>query len=482
MSELNIRRVAVIGAGPSGISAVHALVREKKFETIRVFERRDRVGGTWVYDAQPDVFPTSSAKNPPSRQIPSTIPGFAPPAKEDTTRRTGVYSTLDSNVGSAVMEFTHTPFPKINSALSTERYGHGNPTRPYAVVAGYLEDLIAPYLHLVTLNTTLEKLKKEGEEWVLTLRQSGVENRGQKADYWWNERFDAVIVASGHYTVPFVPKIPGLGVFAEKFPGRLEHSKQFRNINEYVGKKVIVVGGNISAGDLVLDLHRIVSGQLILSQRGRNEKLDSIWNLRNIRTVSAIKSLSVENNGTVEFNDGTTVFGVDKIIFATGYRLSYPFIRPDPVAESGRLQGFYQHIFKIGDPTLAVVGQVRAALTFRCYEYQAIAVARVFAGRGKLPSILEQKGWEAERLEYKGPSALFHEIAPDFGAYFEGLRSIAGSPAAGTDGYELPPYDDKWVDYGLAILELKNKYVRSLETAGGEKGGEEDRILVKAKL
>ncbi|KAK0127977.1 hypothetical protein ONS96_007471 [Cadophora gregata f. sp. sojae] len=256
------------------------------------------------------------------------------------------------------MEFTHTPFPKIYSAASTERYGHGNPTRPYAVVAGYLEDLIAPYLHLVTLNTTLEKLEKDAKEWVLTLRRSGLESRGQKVDYWWIERFDAVIVAS----------------------------------------------------------------------------------------------------------------------------VSYPFIQPDPVTESGRLQEFYQHTFKIGDPTLAVVGQVRAALTFRCYEYQAVAVARVFAGRGKLPSILEQKGWEAERLEYEGPTALFHEIAPDFGEYFEALRIITGSPANGTDGYELPPYADKWVNYGLAILELKNKYVRSLEAAAREKDGGRKETLIRAKL
>ncbi|KAG4432571.1 hypothetical protein IFR05_011959, partial [Cadophora sp. M221] len=428
MSKTNVRRVAVIGAGPSGISAVHALVRENKFDTIRVFERRDRIGGTWIYDPKPDVFPTTTAKNPPPRQFPSTIPGFVPLAVEDTTCLTGIYSTLDSNVGLEVMEFTYMLFLKINFALTTERYGHNNPTRPYAVVAGYLEGLIAPYFNLVTLNTTLEKLEKEGEEWVLTLRQTGHESRGEKVNYWWTERFVAVIVATGHYTVPHVPVIPGLNEFQEKFPGRLEHSKQFRDINEYVGKRVVVAGGNISAGDLVIDLHRIVSAPLIISQRGRNEKLDSIWNLHSVRTTSTIKSLSIENNGTVEFTDGLRISNIDKIIFATGYRLSYPFIQPDPVSESGRLQGFYQHIFKIGDPTLAVVGQVRAALTFRCYEYQAIAVARILAERGTLPSILEQKGWEAERLEYKGPTALFHEIAPDFKEYFEGLRAIAGSP------------------------------------------------------
>lgn len=41
------RRIAVIGAGPSGYAAVHALSLEKKFDTIRVFERRDKIGGLW---------------------------------------------------------------------------------------------------------------------------------------------------------------------------------------------------------------------------------------------------------------------------------------------------------------------------------------------------------------------------------------------------------------------------------------------------
>lgn len=41
------RRVAVIGAGPSGVAAVRALAAEKVFDTIRVFDRRDEVGGLW---------------------------------------------------------------------------------------------------------------------------------------------------------------------------------------------------------------------------------------------------------------------------------------------------------------------------------------------------------------------------------------------------------------------------------------------------
>lgn len=42
-----IKRVAVIGLGPGGAIAIDALAREKAFDTIRVFERREDVGGCW---------------------------------------------------------------------------------------------------------------------------------------------------------------------------------------------------------------------------------------------------------------------------------------------------------------------------------------------------------------------------------------------------------------------------------------------------
>jgi len=41
------KRVAVIGAGPSGLAAVRALADENTFDTIKLFERRSEVGGIW---------------------------------------------------------------------------------------------------------------------------------------------------------------------------------------------------------------------------------------------------------------------------------------------------------------------------------------------------------------------------------------------------------------------------------------------------
>lgn len=226
----------------------------------------------------------------------------------------------------------------------------------------------------------------------------------------------------------------------------------------------MVVGGNISASDLISDLHEIVKGPLYLSMRGRNEKLESVYNLPNVQIQAPVKSISPINGITITFEDGTSVSGVDHVLFATGFRLHYPFLTPNPVTTSNRLSRFYRHILNIDNPSLAVIGQCRAALSFRVYEYQAVAVARYFANHENkpLPSIAEQKEWEAERLKYKGDSDRFHEIAPDFDEYFNWLQEFAGKPAIGTDAYELPRYDPSWESLGLAILGLKDKYFRDL--------------------
>lgn len=47
MPAIKAQRVAVIGAGPAGAITTDALVKEGVFETIRVFDRRAGVGGTW---------------------------------------------------------------------------------------------------------------------------------------------------------------------------------------------------------------------------------------------------------------------------------------------------------------------------------------------------------------------------------------------------------------------------------------------------
>jgi hypothetical protein len=66
-----------------------------------------------------------------------------------------------------------------------------------------------------------------------------------------------------------------------------------------------VVGGNISAGDLVADLSPIVKGPLYLSQYGKNEALDAVFGLDGVVTKPPIRRISPDNGGAIEFEDGS---------------------------------------------------------------------------------------------------------------------------------------------------------------------------------
>lgn len=183
------------------------------------------------------------SRRPTANPPPSQLPTLASPAGENLGARTGIYATLDSNVGAEGMAFTHTLFPRVNSAESVQKYGANNPTRPYQVIEQYIEDGFKDYRHLLSLNTTVEKVEKVGQEWIVTLRKSNEPHRGEKLDYWWQEKFDAVVIATGHYTVPNIPAIWGIDEAVKALPQKFEHSKFFRSLDNYVGKVSLTLHG-----------------------------------------------------------------------------------------------------------------------------------------------------------------------------------------------------------------------------------------------
>lgn len=95
------------------------------------------------------------------------------------------------------MSFTDLSFP----------YG---PFTPHWIPKQYIENYFSWHRtdRLLVLNTTVEDItlinRKTGR-WRLTLRKPDVEG---KQESWWQEEFDAVVIANGHYSVPFVSLLP----------------------------------------------------------------------------------------------------------------------------------------------------------------------------------------------------------------------------------------------------------------------------------
>jgi cation diffusion facilitator CzcD-associated flavoprotein CzcO len=141
------------------------------------------------------------------------------------------------------MSFSQEPIPEIRSQWAIDRHGLDTPFRHHSVLRQYIEDLFTreQYQDLVRYNTTVERAIKDSnsQKWILTLRRP--DENGAQTDYWWSEEFDAVVVASGHYAVPFIPAIPGLKEFAARNPGSVEHTKHYRSPDKYRGKVSVVL-------------------------------------------------------------------------------------------------------------------------------------------------------------------------------------------------------------------------------------------------
>ncbi|OKL56726.1 hypothetical protein UA08_07862 [Talaromyces atroroseus] len=461
-------RVAVIGAGPAGVIATDALAKEQAFDTIRVFERRNAAGGTWILTSDldpsiPSLQDLLELRADQPIQVPASYPCEKPKDKNVDSHQlrfsdSAAHNHLHSNLPPEIMAFSQEPIPKILSDESLARYGPDSPFRHRDVMRQWVEDVLnrGNYGHLVEFGTTVERAEHTGKEWVLTLRQSVP---GQERDFWKQEHFDAVVVATGHYNVPYIPNIPGIVEYDKKYPGRIWHSKHYRTTEPFIGKRVIVVGGSVSAFDTLHDICRVSKLPVISALRHPSGIFGHTPFIHpDIDNRSEISEFDPET-GRITFSDGSIAEDVDAILFATGFEFSFPFL-PDVKPVNRRIPGLYQHVFKIDNPSLVFIGmtlppnqnndtnrctnKVTGCFGIRIFEWQAVAAARVLAGRATLPSRDDMEKWEKLRIEERGDSAAFWTLMPDYEVYFEAYRALAGEPASGTCGRILPKYDPKW--------------------------------------
>jgi hypothetical protein len=102
-----------------------------------------------------------------------------------------------------------TNVPDIAMSFSDSSFSYG-PFVPHYVPRQYIENYFSIHKtdEYLSLGTTVEDLSqlpaasRDGlKTWKLTLRKY---DRLRHVDIWWREEFDAVILANGHYSVPWV--------------------------------------------------------------------------------------------------------------------------------------------------------------------------------------------------------------------------------------------------------------------------------------
>ncbi|KAF2664442.1 FAD/NAD(P)-binding domain-containing protein [Microthyrium microscopicum] len=432
-----IKSVAVIGAGAAGAVTAAALAAEGAFDVIRVFERRGEPGGTWIYDSDPEAIKTlQPGKLPPEIDPPLAFPSHLPHISKPSSQ---------TNVPDIDMSFSDQPFP----------YGT---FVPHWIPRQYIGDYFATHRvdKCLVLNTTVEdvtraytKVDTSREVWRLTLRRF---DASRQVDVWWKEEFDALIIANGHYSVPFIPQVPGLEPYMVKFPNRVSHSRSYRSPELYTNKRVLVIGNSASGKDITTELVHsgIVKLPVYQSRRSRSR-----WDGNEPPEGVAWKPVIVEYDkiaGDIIFQDDPRLRSteIDAVIYCTGYKPSFPFWNSKVNGgqlfdySTGTLINSYQHTFSRKFPdSLGIFGFPRV-LTFRSFEYQAVALARLFAGRNAtpLPPLKEQENWEKQRAELvRKENRKFPDIPWDNDETMDWLRflfQLSGLPLL--EGYgRCPP-------------------------------------------
>ncbi|XP_049911760.1 flavin-containing monooxygenase 5-like isoform X1 [Epinephelus moara] len=400
-----VQKVAVIGAGISGLTSIKACVDEGLEPTC--FESSHDIGGLWRFKEKPE-------------------PG-----------RANIYQSVIVNSSKEMMSLSDFPPP----AELPNNMHHSQVLlyfRLYAQAFKLLE-----HIHfetsVVSVRQTLD-FEVTGQWEVETQRRDGQRK---------THVFDAVMVCTGHFTRPHLPlrDFPGI----ESFEGRYFHSWDYRNAEGLQGKRVVVIGIGNSGGDIAVDVSRVAeevylstrSGAWVVSRLGPGGipndligtsrmdmmmyKLFPSWINRMVekglekaldhrlyglkpkngffernpvvnddlpgRIISGRVQVKLNvkefRGSSVVFVNGSIIDKVDVVVFATGYNYSFPFLPPALQAKSGYRLRLYKHVFPpaLTQPTLAVVGFIHALGAINpVAELQARWATRVFKGLSTLPS------------------------------------------------------------------------------------------------
>ena len=302
-------------------------------------------------------------------------------------------------------------------------------------------------------------------------------------------RYAQVIVANGHLWDPKLPEFPG------SFTGSQTHSHHYRVADPYEDRTVLVVGIGNSAVDIAVDLARRARRVLLSTRRsawimpkyimgvptdrwlgvmvrrlkmpvaaarglvrhlarlaiGNQERFGvprpahPVWREHATLSQELLPYIghgwiSVKPNvqhldaKEVAFVDGTRET-VDAIIYATGYRTSFPFLDPAIFqVEEGRPPALYRRIVSVDHPGLFFAGLVQPiGPTIALVEVQARWIAGVLAGRIALPdrdTMMREVERHRARVAAHYVNAARYTLEVDFRDYVRDLtRDLQRQPA-----------------------------------------------------
>jgi len=171
---------------------------------------------------------------------------------------------------------------------------------------------------------------------------------------------NSVICATGPFNQPYIPQVEGI----EQYTGNIVHSYHYKNSDSFRNQRVIVVGGGNSAVQIAIELSKVAvvsiatrSPITYMSQRLLRKDIHFWTRLIGLDTLPLGQWIKIKNKEPVidlgeyktaieqkqtpnrlpmfkrlvekgvEWEDGE-IENVDSIIFATGYKPSFPYLNP----------------------------------------------------------------------------------------------------------------------------------------------------------
>ena len=346
-------RVAIIGAGPSGMAQLRAFqsaqAKGVEIPEIVCFEKQSDWGGQWNYTWHTGM------------------------DEQGEPVHSSMYRYLWSNGPKECLEFADYTFD--------EHFGRAiGSYPPRAVLWDYIKGRVekANVRQYVRFNTAVRFVKFDEDSQLFTVT---VHDYTQDQSY--SEEFDYVVVSSGHFSTPRIPEYPGF----EHFGGRILHAHDFRDALEFKNKNVLIVGSSYSAEDIGSQCYKYGAKSIISCYRSApmGYKWPENWSER--------AQLTHVDQTHAYFLDGSSE-PVDAIILCTGYLHHFPFLD-----ESLRLKtknilyplNLYQGVVWEQNPKLFYLGMQDQWYSFNMFDAQAWYARDVILGRLSLPSFDEMK-------------------------------------------------------------------------------------------
>ncbi|MFF5011400.1 NAD(P)-binding domain-containing protein [Streptomyces phaeochromogenes] len=340
-------RVAIIGAGPSGLAQLHAFEEARRagadVPEVVCFEKQSDWGGLWNYTWR------------------TGLDEYGDPVHGS------MYRYLWSNGPKECLEFADYTFD--------EHFGGPIPSFPprevlYDYITGRAKK--SNVRQYVQFDSAVRWIAYDAASETFTVT---VENRADSSTR--TEEFDWVIVGTGHFSTPNFPEYPGFTAF----PGRVLHSHDFRDAGEFAGKDLLILGSSYSAEDIALQSLKYGAKSVTISYR--SSPMGFGWP----EGISEVPALDRVEGRTAHFADGTAR-DIDAIVLCTGYQHHFPFLEEDLRLRTGNNlypERLYKGVIWTPNPKLMYLAMQDQYYTFNMFDAQAFFARDVILGRIPLP-------------------------------------------------------------------------------------------------